>query len=191
MYFEVSLPDWIEGGVGDQTWRIKSGTMPSGLQLNTSTGQIGGLPTSAMRATVVITVTDSGNPPMSVDLLVSLVIGPMLPLSINPLSGALPDGNVGTAYNKRCSYFGLRCYYGLDVSVSGGMQPYAFAWAPAKGSSLAPGLTLQTVPCGGTCTQAYISGTPTTAGQYVFTVTATDSESPQESVSANYTIAVH
>ncbi|MEX8518076.1 MAG: lectin like domain-containing protein [Leptothrix sp. (in: b-proteobacteria)] len=65
--------------------------------------------------------------------------------------GALQGGSVGTAFTQ-------------SLSASGGVAPYAFALV--KGA-LPPGLTLGS---GGNLT-----GTPTQAGTYAFTVSATDS----------------
>ncbi|MGD7246808.1 putative Ig domain-containing protein [Ralstonia pseudosolanacearum] len=71
-------------------------------------------------------------------------------VSYAPASPA--GGTVGTAYSQSVA------------SASGGTSPYTYALASG---SLPPGLTLST---GGT-----LSGTPTSAGTFSFTVTATDS----------------
>ncbi|NTI26448.1 tandem-95 repeat protein [Rhizobium rhizogenes] len=85
-------------------------------------------------------------------------------LSLSPTSGALPAGMVGTAYSQ-------------TVTASGGTSPYSYS---ATGT-LPAGLTLNH-------STGAITGTPTTAGNYSFTVTATDANSV--TISAAYTIAI-
>lgn len=70
-------------------------------------------------------------------------------ITVNPAT--LPDGTIGTPYNQ-------------TVTATGGVAPYAFA---ISNGALPPGLTL------GAATGA-ITGTPTTAGTFTFTITATD-----------------
>src|SRR5207249_7516544 len=68
----------------------------------------------------------------------------------------LPDGKVGT-------------FYSTNLVVSGGHTPYS--WQPAQGSGpLPPGLSL--------ASSGLISGTPTVAGVYNFTVSVTDASFP-------------
>jgi hypothetical protein len=64
----------------------------------------------------------------------------------------LPDGTVGTAYNQ-------------TFTGSGGNSPYRFT---VNSGALPTGLTLSTTSPG------VLSGTPTTAGTFVFTIRATD-----------------
>ncbi|MGI8782699.1 MAG: IPTL-CTERM sorting domain-containing protein [Acidobacteriota bacterium] len=71
------------------------------------------------------------------------------PITLSP--GTLPAGTVGTAYSQ-------------PITASGGTAPYTFS---VIAGSLPPGLTL--APGG------LLSGTPTTAGSFTFTVRATDS----------------
>lgn len=62
---------------------------------------------------------------------------------------SLPDGKIDTAYNQ-------------VLAASGGTPPYTFT---KTAGSLPPGITLAA---------ATLSGTPTTAGSYTFTITVTD-----------------
>lgn len=85
------------------------------------------------------------------------------PLSIGTAS--LPNGTTGTAYSA-------------TLTASGGTAPYTWSIA---GGALPPGLALS----GG----GAISGTPTAAGSYGFTVKATDSRSASASQTLNITVA--
>jgi hypothetical protein len=70
------------------------------------------------------------------------------PLLLSPAT--LPNGTVGTAYNQ-------------TLTASGGTPPYTFA---VTAGTLPPGLTLSA--------DGVLSGKPTAAGTFNFTVTATD-----------------
>lgn len=72
-------------------------------------------------------------------------------ITLGPSS--LPGGTVGVAYSE-------------TISASGGTGPYTFA---VSSGSLPPGLTLSSA--------GLLSGTPTTAGSYSFTVKAADTNS--------------
>jgi large repetitive protein len=79
-------------------------------------------------------------------------------LAVTTLSSALPAGSVSAG----------GAYPSSTLSASGGTAPYT--WAVTSGSSLPPGLNLS-----GSGT---ITGSPTTAGTYNFSVTVTDSATP-------------
>lgn len=187
-----SLSNWVQGGVAPITFSVKSGTLAAGLTLNRSTGDVSGIPTTVSVSNVVVTFRDSGNPPISLNVSISITINPTLPFTSTLSSGAPPTGTVGVPY--ACHWWsGYRCLLGgLNLGgATGGMQPYVFSWAPATGSSLPPGLSLVSASdgCGAWCS-AKITGRPTMVGTYNFLVTVTDSELPPKQVSANYTITV-
>jgi len=62
------------GGVAPYTWAITSGSLPTGLTLNTSTGAITGTPTLAGTANFTVKATDSELQPVSVTAQLSLTI---------------------------------------------------------------------------------------------------------------------
>ena len=151
----TSLPDGIvgtaysatlaaTGGSGTYTWSIASGNLPDGLTLDASTGTISGTPTTAGTYDFTVQVTD-GTQTATKDL--SIKVNAVLSITTT----SLPDGIVGTAYSA-------------TLAATGGSGTYT--WSIASGN-LPDGLTLD-------ASTGTISGTPTTAGTYDFTVQVTD-----------------
>lgn len=99
---------------------------------------------------------------------VVLYSGAIFPLASTPAlaGGALPGGAAGGAYSQ-------------SLSASGGTPPYTYALA--GGSSLPPGMVLS--PGG------VLSGMPTAAGTYSFTVQVTDAAAQTASVVYVITVA--
>jgi probable HAF family extracellular repeat protein len=114
--------------------------------------------------------------------------------AIEITSGAPPSGIVGTTYGGSHVAPGRERYTGFVLNVTGGVAPFAWSWAAARGSSLPPGLSISQVFFGGStrcCFSAVvISGDPTKAGVYRVIVTVTDSESPAVHTSAVYAITI-
>ena len=134
------------GGQLPYTWSITSGSLPNGLTLNSATGVISGTPTTAQIRSFAVMVTDNVGNTATQNLQIRIV----QPLTITTTS--LASGRVGRSYSR-------------TVSASGGITPYA--WTIETGT-LPPGLTLNSAT--GT-----ISGTPTLAGTFPFTIKVTDS----------------
>jgi hypothetical protein len=88
------------------------------------------------------------------------------PLSITSI-GALAAGNVNVDYT-------------YQLQLNGGKQPYT--WSLSPGSLLPPGLTLN-------ASTGAISGKPTAAGTFNFTVQVIDSQ-PASATSGTLTIVV-
>ncbi len=139
------------GGTAPYSYAVTTGTLPNGLSLS-STGVLSGTPTQAGDFPITVTATDSTTgtaAPYGGSQSYTLHIdGPVITVA----PATVPSATVGAAYSQ-------------TLSASGGTGPYTFA---ATGS-LPPGLTLG---AGGT-----LSGTPTTAGDFSFTATATDADS--------------
>jgi hypothetical protein len=157
-----------KGGVTPYTWQLTSGTLPAGLQLNSATGVISGMPSTNIKATpVTFKVTDSSSPTGS-----ATTSGLALTISALPLvitTTVLPDGQTGTAYST-------------PLAATGGTG--AVSWAITTGS-LPAGLHLNAAT-------GLISGTPTASGPAVpVTVTASDSGAPVQKVSAAYTVTIN
>jgi hypothetical protein len=150
------------GGNSPYTWALTSGTLPAGLSLHTSTGVISGTPTAVGTSTFTVRATDSSSPALSATATYSLnVVKFAIALS------SLPTATVGDAYSS-------------TLTVTGGTSPYS--WALTSGT-LPAGLSLH----GST---GVISGTPTTAGAFKFTVRVTDAARPALSTTRTYTLTV-
>jgi len=133
------------GGAGSLTWIISAGAAPAGLTLNPTTGAFTGTPTAAGTFNFTVKATDANGCMGTRNY--SLTIG-CVTVTVNPAS--IPNGFVGTAYNQM-------------FTASGGTGPYTFARVTG---TLPPGLTL--------ASSGALTGTPTTAGTFNFTVQATD-----------------
>ena len=135
------------GGTPPYTWAISSGTLPAGLALS-STGAITGTPTGAGTYSFTVSVTDSASTTATKTFNLTVVA-----LLMITTSSPLPSGSTGTAYSQ-------------TLAASGGTPPYT--WAISSGA-LPAGLALSSAGA--------ITGTPTGAGTYSFTVRVTDSAS--------------
>jgi hypothetical protein len=161
------------GGVTPFTWAITSGTLPPGLSLNTSTGQIAGVPTcpaggcsGTSTYTFTIAVTDSTLPTsQSAQAMLSITIQLPAPLSISPSS--LPNGQTAASY-------------AASLTASGGIPPYQ--WSVTSGQ-LPPGLHFDTA-------RGAITGTPILVTSSTFTIQVTDSEVTPATLSETYTISI-
>ncbi|MBB4955928.1 hypothetical protein H4S14_003970 [Agrobacterium vitis] len=153
------------GGTASYTYAITSGTLPAGLSLNTSTGEISGTPTTAQSASFTITATDANSATgvASYDITVG---ASSVTLTLSPSSGALTTATVGTAYSQ-------------SMTTTSGSAPYTYS-----GSGLPDGLSID-------MSTGTITGTPTTAGSYTITVTVSDSASPANTGTGNYTLTVN
>jgi large repetitive protein len=156
------------GGVPPLTWNIVSGALPPGLTLDSTTGQISGIPTTQNTYAFTVQVTDSslllpGPHSQTATQALSLQVGPPGPLTI--VTTSLPDAESGSLYSQ-------------TIETSGGIGP--FTWTLTSGI-LPSGMSLD--PTTGT-----ISGTATAVSTNTFAVQVTDSESPPVSKSATLTI---
>jgi len=153
------------GGSGaTPIWAVSAGSLPGGLTLSTS-GLISGTPTNAAAgATYTFSVTVTVGTQTSPAKQLSITI-PALP---TVTTASLPSGNIGIAYNQQLTYTG-----GAGGTVS---------WAIASGSlPVSSGLTLSS--------SGLLSGTPTTATTYNFSVAVT--VGTQTSATVAYTLVVN
>jgi len=138
------------GGRAPFTWSLVNSTLPTGLQLNPSTGQITGT-TSVAEGPYpqTVAVTDSRGRVARRTLPFTVAVPPPPSLNISPT--AIPNGRVNQAYSA-------------GFSATGGTPGYSFAIVQG-----AP-------PTGLTLNAGTLSGTPTQEGTFRFTVNATDSQ---------------
>jgi len=137
------------GGTPPYRWSLSSGALPAGLSLDSTTGTISGTPSAAGTYNFTVRVTDSAQG-TATKAFVLMVLTVVQPPSIQTAS-PLPAGTVGVSYS-------------VTLAVTGGTAPYR--WSLTSGS-LPPGLSLAS-------TAGVISGTPTAAGSYNFTVQVAD-----------------
>lgn len=153
------------GGIGAYRYVLSAGALPAGLSLDGNSGVLSGTPTAGGAFTFDITASDSGGgTPGTVTATYTLnVASPTLTLT----PAALPAGTGGVAYSQ-------------TLSASGGIAPYTYA------------LTTGSLPAGLTLTAAgLLSGTPTVAGTFSFSLSATDSTvGVAGTVSQNYTLVL-
>ena len=133
---ELDDPIVLDGGLAPYTFAVTSGTLPTGVTLDTE-GELVGTPTVAGTSTFTITATDGSVPvAQSASETLILPVAPAPPVQSN-LTEA-PVGLVGVPYYD-------------ELTATGGVGPYS--WVITSGS-LPDGLALD--PNGA------ITGTPTT-----------------------------
>ncbi len=135
------------GGTAPYSFNVVSGALPPGLTL-TPSGVLAGVPSTSGSFTFTVTATDANGCAGSQTYMIVINATMCTTITVSPTS--LPAANVGVAYNQ-------------TLTASGGTAPYTFI---VVSGALPPGLTLS--PTG------MLTGTPSSAGNFVFTVRATD-----------------
>ena len=151
------------GGTAPYTWTVFSGALPGGLAMS-SAGVISGTPAAAGTFTFAVQVTDSASATATRTL--AIVINASAALAITTAS-PLPAGTNGTNGTN----------YSQAFAATGGTAPYS--WSVASGA-LPGGLSLSGA--------GLLSGTPTNAGTFNFTVQVTDAASARATNSFSLTI---
>ncbi|WP_267555763.1 putative Ig domain-containing protein, partial [Rhizobium rhizogenes] len=138
------------GGTSPYSYAITAGSLPAGLALS-SAGVISGTPTGGGTYNFTLTATDSSTgtgAPFAVAKAYSITIAaPTITVAPTTLAAAT-----------------LNASYSETITASGGTSTYTYA---VTAGALPAGLTLSSA--------GDLSGTPTAAGTFNFTVTATDS----------------
>jgi putative Ig domain-containing protein len=142
-------PVQATGGTGALTWSLVpgAGTLPAGLDLNSTNGAIAGTPTAAGTSSFTVRVQDAGG--LSDTQALSITINPPAPPVITTTT--LPAGTLGQFYSQ-------------TVQAAGGTG--ARIWTISAGN-LPQGLNLDQAT-------GVISGTPIVAGPSNFTVRVQD-----------------
>lgn len=147
-YTGVSLT--ASGGVAPYTFTVTNGSLPAGVALSSS-GVFSGTPTLAATSTFTVQVTDSEKPAVSATQTFSITVQGVLTITTTSLA----SGTVGTAYAG-------------TINITGGVPPYNCA---ISAGALPTGIALGATGS----TSCPLSGTPTAAGAFSFTITVTDS----------------
>ena len=121
-----SSPIASSGGVPPLTWSVPPGTLPPGLELNTSSGLISGTPTTAGVYKFFPTVTDSAIPPQKFTSTAGVTISVITVAPLQSVTPPLPPGDVAVGYTA-------------SLVASGGVAPYT--WSITSGQ-LPSGLKL-------------------------------------------------
>ena len=148
--------------MGPYTYTVSSGSIPTGLTLNANTGVLSGTATSYSTYPFTIKATDQNSNDTGYQSYSVLITGTLV---LNP--PRLSAGIQGSAYSQ-------------IITTSGGTGPYTYS---ILSGTLPNGLSLNN-------TTGEISGTPTTATTYSFTILATDSETTTNSGSQAYSIQI-
>jgi hypothetical protein len=153
----------LTGGTAPYSCSLVSGTMPTGLTLN-SNCSITGTPTQIIAASaLVIKGIDSSSPAQQTTTTVALTV---LPINLGIGISVLPNGTVGTPYSA-------------TVAVAGGVGPYT---CQLVGGTMPAGLTLNS--------NCSVTGTPTAPAISALVIKATDSQSPAQNITATVALTV-
>jgi len=141
-----STPLTASGGRPPYTWSIASGSVPAGITLNVGTGDLAGTTAALGTYNFTANVTDAAG--LTAQKAFTLTVAPGLTFAT---PAALPDAVTGTPYS-------------FTLKAAGGQTPYSFR---VTAGALPDGLTLNGA-------SGAISGTPTAAGTFNFTVEVSD-----------------
>ena len=143
-------------------WSISGGSLPTGLTLAETTGKISGTPTATGSFSFTVKAANGGgeaSQEFTLEIYQSRI-------AITPSQGSITEGTDGESYSFT---FGAESQ---DVTASG-----SYSWELDG-----------TLPDGLTFSEGTISGTPTEAGTFTFTVTVTLGEYTD---SAEYTLVIN
>ena len=140
------------GGTAPYSFALIAGSLPTGISLNSSTGLLSGSTVQSGSFPITVRVTDSSTgssaPFTTQNSYILTVAAPTIALT----PSSIPSGTVATNY-------------ATSISASGGAAPYTYS---VSAGALPAGITLNTIT-------GALSGIPTTAGTFNFTLKALDS----------------
>ncbi len=155
-----SQTNTVSGGTGPYAYSLAAGSLPAGTTLDPSSGTVSGIPTTAGAFDYTIRVTDGAS--AFAQSQSSGMIAPALSLTSSPSANA----QVGQSYSQ------------TNVA-SGGTTPYVYSLASG---TLPAGTSLDT-------STGTVSGTPTAAGPFNYTIKITDAAAAFAQASSSGTIA--
>jgi hypothetical protein len=150
----------VTGATGSVTFSITSGSLPTGLTLNASTGLISGTPTASGTFIFNAYVIDSAGNADNQLCSITISVGPPVP-SCPPLASI----NILNAYSSA-------------TGVLGGTSPFTFS---ISAGSLPPGLSIN-------ASTGVVSGTPLVVGIYNFTIHVVDADSLSGNIPCTITV---
>ena len=142
------------GGTAPYAYSVSSGVLPAGTQLDASTGAVTGTPTAYGAFSYAIEAADSGSPTQTST---EVVGGTIAPATLTLASTASPTTQVGQPYAQINAATGGATP--LTYSVANGVLPYGASLDAATG---------------------LVSGSPTAAGGFYYTIEVTDASSPPQ-----------
>jgi hypothetical protein len=155
----------LTGGFTPFTYSVQSGTLPTGLSLNTSTGAVTGTPTTTTAGTnVTIRVTDAQG--YTADNAVTFVVAAYTPVDLS--------GSVSGQSDTVATYAGTKTISPnyASLATNGGLGTITYSWARISGSSAisANSATAKETTFAATCP-------PNSTISALFRLTATDGTS--------------
>jgi hypothetical protein len=154
------------GGTAPYAWSLGSGTLPSGLSLNSDSGLLAGYPSAAVAAAALnFKVTDSSSPAQSKTAMLPLTIAPA---QVQIGNTSLPNGQVNVPYS-------------VTLNAAGGTPPYTWKVTPNPPFPWA----------GFNSATGVLSGTPTAAATATpLTFEVLDSGNPQQTNTAILSLTI-
>jgi len=156
------------GGTAPYTWSVSTGKLPAGLTLNAASGLISGTPTGTSSTPVTssftVSVGDSSSPGQVAPESVSITVVAAPTVATSSLPGAVTNA----------------VYLPQTLAGSFGTTPYTWSLVPGDG----------VLPTDLTLNAGVISGTPSAAGTFSFTVKLTDLSAPNLTATRRLSITV-
>jgi large repetitive protein len=146
------------------SWSVASGTLPTGLTLNSTNGVISGTPSQS--GVFTFTVQANGSPNNDSKQLTVFVLAP-LDLGLAP--AGTPVAAQPTVVNMK-----LATPVSWGVKATGGREPYTYS-----ADTLPAGITLNA--------DGTVTGTPTLAGQTKSTITVKDARGTADTLQVTFT----
>jgi prepilin-type N-terminal cleavage/methylation domain-containing protein len=151
----------LTGYTEPYSWSVSSGSLPAGLDLDTSTGIISGTPTSETQASLTLSLVDANELTGTQTHTFDIAPEP----TVSPTSISV-SGEAGSAITP------------TGVTATGFTAPYS--WEVTSGT-LPDGLSLDS-------STGVVSGTPSTEGSSTVSITVTDADGRTASQSQAYNI---